>query len=48
MEIMVEKEMGRLLVIEPEAPELLVGIISRGDILKFYEDHTNQEGGVRP
>lgn len=43
MELMVQKEIGRLVVVDPEAPDLLVGIISRGDILKFYNENRDRE-----
>ncbi|MGE5380840.1 MAG: CBS domain-containing protein [Methylocystaceae bacterium] len=43
MEHMVKGEVGRLVVVEPEEPDLLLGIISRGDVLKFYTDNRDQE-----
>ncbi|MGE5453955.1 MAG: HPP family protein [Methylocystaceae bacterium] len=43
MEQMVKGELGRLVVVDIEEPDLLVGILSRGDVLKFYADNRDRE-----
>jgi len=43
MEQMVKGEVVRLVVVELEEPDLLMGIISRGDVLKYYEENRDRE-----
>jgi len=43
MEQMVKGEVGRLVVVDIEEPNVLLGIISRGDVLKFYADNRDRE-----
>lgn len=43
MEQMVKSEVGRLVVVDSEENDLLLGIISRGDVLKFYSDNRDRE-----